>query len=266
MDATRRLALELGVRGLMNVQYAVKNGGVYVIEVNPRASRTVPFVSKAIGRPLAKLAALVMAGQTLKELGFTEEIVPTHYSVKEAVFPFVKFPGVDTLLGPEMKSTGEVMGIDSEFGRAYAKSQTQAGNTLPTSGTVLVSVRAEEHEAAVAPIRQLVEQGFRVIATEGTADALQAHGIEAQRVKKVHEGHTHTVDLIEAGEVDVVMNTVAPDPKSVGDSKSMRRAALLRGIPYFTTLAAMRAAAGGITALRLESIGVRSLQQIHART
>ncbi|MGH0036884.1 MAG: carbamoyl-phosphate synthase large subunit [Myxococcota bacterium] len=265
MEATRRLALELGVRGLMNVQYAVKDGGVYVIEVNPRASRTVPFVSKAIGRPLAKLAALVMAGQTLEELGFTEEIVPRHYCVKEAVFPFVKFPGVDTLLGPEMKSTGEVMGIDSDFGRAYAKSQTQAGNTLPTGGTVLVSVRTEEHEAAVEPIRQLVEQGFRVMATDGTADTLEAHGISAERVKKVHEGGVHTVDRIEAGEVDVVMNTVAPDPESISDSKSMRRAALLRGIPYFTTLAAMRAAAGGIAALRQESIGVRSLQEIHRR-
>jgi carbamoyl-phosphate synthase large subunit len=263
MDATRRLALALGVRGLMNVQYAVKDGGVYVIEVNPRASRTVPFVSKAIGRPLAKLAALVMSGKTLAELGFTEEIVPEHYSVKEAVFPFVKFPGVDTLLGPEMKSTGEVMGIDSDFGRAYAKSQTQAGNSLPTSGTVLVSVRTEEHEAVVAPIRQLVEEGFNVMATDGTADVLEAHGIRAERVKKVHEGSVHTVDRIENGEVDVVMNTVGPDPKAIGDSKSMRRAALLRGIPYFTTLAAMRAAAGAITAIRRESIGVRSLQAIH---
>jgi len=263
--ATHRLALELGVRGLMNVQYAVKDGEVYVIEVNPRASRTVPFVSKAIGRPLAKLAALVMAGSTLDELGFTEEVHPTHFSVKEAVFPFVKFPGVDTLLGPEMKSTGEVMGIDSDFGRAYAKAQIQAGNSLPTSGTVLVSVRSEEHQAAVAPVRKLVEMGFRVIATEGTARALEAQGITATRVKKVHEGSVHTVDLIEAGEVDVVMNTVAPDPKSVADSKSMRRAALLRGIPYFTTLAAMRAAAGAIHGLRQESIGVRSLQEIHRR-
>jgi carbamoyl-phosphate synthase large subunit len=265
LHATRKLALEIGVLGLMNVQYAVKSGELYVIEVNPRASRTVPFVSKAIGRPLAKLAALVMAGRSLEELGFTTEVVPRHFSVKEAVFPFVKFPNVDTLLGPEMKSTGEVMGIDSDFGRAYAKSQTQAGNHLPTRGTVLVSVRREEHESAVEPVRALVEIGFKVIATAGTADTLEAHGIAAERVKKVHEGKVHTVDRIEGGDVDLVMNTVAPDPKAIQDSYSMRRAALQRGIPYFTTLAAMRAGAGAILALQQGSIGVRSLQEIHAR-
>jgi carbamoyl-phosphate synthase large subunit len=263
--ATHRLALELGVRGLMNVQYAVKEGQVFVIEVNPRASRTIPFVSKAIGVPLAKLGALVMAGRSLEELGFTEEVRPAHFSVKEAVFPFVKFPGVDTLLGPEMKSTGEVMGIDSDFGRAYAKSQTEAGNSLPTGGTALVSVRKEHHEGVVEPVRQLVDCGFRVMATAGTADVLEAHGIEAERVNKVHEGKRHTVDCIEGGGIDMVMNTVAPDPKSVADSFSMRRAALMRGIPYFTTLAAMRAAAGAVCAMRNQTIGVRSLQEIHAR-
>jgi len=176
LDATRRLALELEVCGLMNVQYAVKGGELFVIEVNPRASRTIPFISKAINRPLAKLGALVMVGKTLEELDFTQEIVPRHYSVKEAVFPFVKFAGVDTLLGPEMKSTGEVMGIDSDFGRAYAKAQIQAGNSLPTGGCVLVSVRSEEHGAVVEPVRELVENGFEVIATEGTARCLRAHG------------------------------------------------------------------------------------------
>jgi carbamoyl-phosphate synthase large subunit len=263
--STRELALEIGVRGLMNVQYAVKDGEVYVIEVNPRASRTVPFVSKAIGRPLAKLAALVMIGRTLEELGFTEEIVPPHFSVKEAVLPFVKFPGVDTLLGPEMKSTGEVMGIDSDFGRAYAKSQIQAGNALPTSGRVLVSVRTGEHEAAVEPIRLLAECGFEVIATSGTAATLAEHGIEARAVNKFHEGSPHTVDLIDRGEVDLVINTVDAEAKAVADSFSMRRAALQRGIPYCTTLAAARASAGAIAELRSESIGVRSLQEIHAR-
>jgi carbamoyl-phosphate synthase large subunit len=223
----------------------------------------VPFVSKAIGRPLAKLAALVMAGQTLEELGFTEEIVPSHYSVKEAVFPFVKFPGVDTLLGPEMKSTGEVMGIDSDFGRAYAKAQIQAGNSLPSSGTVLVSVRTDDHKEAVGPIQELVANGFEVLATEGTAETLSEHGMTVKVVKKVHEGTPHTVDAIEAGEVSMVMNTTGVDPKSIGDSFSMRRAALQRGIPYCTTLAAMRASADAIKALRLESIGVRSLQEIH---
>ena len=158
LESTRKLALELGVRGLMNVQYAVKDGEVFVIEVNPRASRTVPFVSKAIGRPLAKLAALVMVGKTLEELGFTEEIWPQHFSVKEAVFPFVKFPGADTLLGPEMKSTGEVMGIDSDFGRAYAKAQIEAGNSLPTGGTVLVSVRDEDKARIGEAVRELADQ------------------------------------------------------------------------------------------------------------
>jgi carbamoyl-phosphate synthase large subunit len=263
LDATRRLALELGVRGLVNVQYAVKGGEVFVLEVNPRASRTVPFVSKAIGRPLAKLAALVMAGKTLEELGFTEEIWPRHFSVKEAVFPFVKFPGVDTLLGPEMKSTGEVMGIDSDFGRAYAKSQIQAGNSLPTAGTVLVSVRAEEHERIREPIAELVRQGFRVLATEGTARSLSEVGIQAERVNKVQQGSPHLVERIEAGDVHLVINTVGPEPQAIRDSRSMRRAALQRGVPYFTTLAGARAAAGAIRALRQGTIGVRSLQEIH---
>jgi carbamoyl-phosphate synthase large subunit len=263
LEATRRLALELGVRGLMNVQYAVKTGEVFVLEVNPRASRTVPFVSKAIGRPLAKLAALVMAGKSLEELGFTEAIWPKHFSVKEAVFPFVKFPGVDTLLGPEMKSTGEVMGIDSDFGRAYAKSQIQAGNSLPTSGTVLVSVRAEDHERIREPVAELARQGFRVLATEGTSRSLEAAGIRAERVNKVQEGSPHVVDRIEAGDVALVINTVSPEPQAVRDSRSIRRAALQRGVPYFTTLAGARAAAGAVRALRQGTIGVRSLQEIH---
>jgi carbamoyl-phosphate synthase large subunit len=263
-EATRLLALEIGVRGLMNVQYAVKDEQVYVIEVNPRASRTVPFVSKAIGRPLAKLAARVMAGETLEALDFTKPIVPKHFSVKEAVFPFVKFPGVDTLLGPEMKSTGEVMGIDSNFGRAFAKAQIEAGNSLPTEpGAVLVSVRAAEHELIVEPVKTLVELGFRVIATRGTAETLERLGVKAEVVKKVYEGSPHTVDKIEEGEVGLVVNTVESDPKSIEDSKSMRRAALMAGVPYCTTFAAFRASADAIAALRAESIGVRSLQQIH---
>jgi len=226
--ATRKLALEIGVLGLMNVQYAVKDEQIYVIEVNPRASRTVPFVSKAIGVPLAKLAALVMSGQDLESLGFTKEIVPTHFSVKEAVFPFVKFSGVDVLLGPEMKSTGEVMGIDSDFGRAFAKAQIQAGNSLPVKGTVLVSVRAEEHKLVRGPVQTLVDQGFSVIATSGTAKMLTEMGIEAEVINKVHEGSPHTADRIEAGDVALVINTVGPDPQAVEDSRSLRRAALLR--------------------------------------
>jgi carbamoyl-phosphate synthase large subunit len=263
MEATRKLALAIGVRGLMNVQFAVKDDQIFVIEVNPRASRTVPFVSKAIGVPLAKLAALVMAGSTLAELGFTEERVPTHYSVKEAVFPFVKFQGVDILLGPEMKSTGEVMGIDSDFGRAFAKSQIQAGNSLPTEGTVLVSVREEEHDRMIRAVQTLVQQGFRVIATTGTAKVLRSLGIEVESVNKVHEGSPHTADRIEAGDVALVINTVGPNPQAVEDSRSLRRAALMQGVPYCTTLAAARASADAIAALRAGSIGVRSLQEIH---
>ncbi len=262
--ATRKLALEIGVLGLMNVQFAVKDEQIYVIEVNPRASRTVPFVSKAIGKPLAKLAALVMTGKTLAELDFTSEIVPTYFSVKEAVFPFIKFAGVDVLLGPEMKSTGEVMGIDSEFGRAFAKAQIQAGNSLPTEGgTVLVSVRADEHERVYEPIKVLVDLGFDVLATRGTAAKLEGLGIEVETVNKVFEGKPHTADRVESGDVVLVINTVDSDPKSIEDSKSLRRAALLRGVPYCTTLAAARASAEAIKAMRAESIGVRSLQEIH---
>jgi len=263
--STRELALALGVLGLMNVQYAIKDDQVFVIEVNPRASRTVPFVSKAIGRPLAKLAALVMVGKSLDELGYTEEIVPSHFSVKEAVFPFMKFPGVDTLLGPEMKSTGEVMGIDSDFGRAFAKAQIQAGNSLPSRGTVLVSTRTGDQESVADAIRVLVDLGFRILATAGTAEALERHGIEAQKVNKAYESSPHTVDFIERGEVDLVITTVDADERAVKDSFSMRRAALQRGIPYCTTLAAARASASAIQALRAETIGVRSLQEIHAR-
>jgi len=262
--ATRRMALELGVIGLMNVQYAVKEGELYVIEVNPRASRTVPFVSKAIGKPLAKLAALVMAGKSLDELGFCEEIVPEYFSVKEAVFPFVKFPGVDTLLGPEMKSTGEVMGIDSDFGRAFAKAQIQAGNPLPESGCVLVSTRQSDRPGLAEAVGRLVGEGFRVMATQGTADSLEAAGIEVEVVNRVRDGSPHTVDAIASGRVDLVINTVDHDPESVKASFEIRRVALQRGVPYCTTLAAAQASAAAIVAQRRRSIGVRSLQEIHA--
>jgi carbamoyl-phosphate synthase large subunit len=263
LDSTRRIALELGVLGLMNVQYAVKGGELFVIEVNPRASRTIPFVSKAIGRPLAKLAALVMVGQSLDDLDFTEEIWPRHTSVKEAVFPFVKFPGADTLLGPEMKSTGEVMGIDSDFGRAYAKAQIEAGNDLPKDGTVLVSIRLEDRAPICEAIRELAAHGFRILATPGTADSLTALGVQAESVPKVGQGHPDVVERIEAGEVDLVINTVESDLTSIQDSASIRRSALLRGVPYYTTVAGSRAAIGAIRALQDQSIGVRSLQEIH---
>jgi len=263
VESTRRLALELGVVGLMNVQYAVKGKDVYVLEVNPRASRTVPFVAKAIGRPLAKLAALVMGGKTLEELGFTREIWPRHFSVKEAVFPFLKFPGVDTVLGPEMKSTGEVMGIDSDFGRAYAKAQIEAGNPIPATGRLFVSVRDEDQGRIAAPLREFADAGFEILATAGTAKALEAAGIAVETVAKVGEGSRDIVARIEAGEVDLVMNTVEADPRAVKDSFAIRRAALQRGLPYFTTFAAVRAAAGAVKALRQGTIGVRALQEIH---
>jgi carbamoyl-phosphate synthase large subunit len=263
VEATRQLALELGVCGLMNVQYAVKDKEVYVLEVNPRASRTAPFVSKAIGRPLAKLAALTMSGKTLAELDFTREIWPRHFSVKEAVFPFLKFPGVDTVLGPEMKSTGEVMGIDSDFGRAYAKSQIQAGNPIPERGRLFVSLRADDQRRAAGPIREFAEAGFKLLATAGTAQALEAAGLAVEVVAKVGEGAPSVVDRIEAGDVDLVINTVAADPRAVRDSFAIRRAALQRGLPYFTTFAALRAAAGAVHALRQGTIGVRSLQEVH---
>jgi len=263
VESTRRLALELGVVGLMNVQYAVKGKDVYVLEVNPRASRTVPFVAKAIGRPLAKLAALVMGGKTLEELGFTREIWPRHFSVKEAVFPFLKFPGVDTVLGPEMKSTGEVMGIDSDFGRAYAKAQIEAGNPIPASGRLFVSVRDEDQGRVVGPIREFAEAGFELLATAGTARALEAAGLPVVVVAKVGEGSPSIVDRIEAGEVDLVVNTVEAGPRAVKDSFAIRRAALQRGLPYFTTFAALRAAAGAVKALHQGTIGVRALQEVH---
>jgi carbamoyl-phosphate synthase large subunit len=263
VESTRRLALELGVVGLMNVQYAVKGKDVYVLEVNPRASRTVPFVAKAIGRPLAKLAALVMSGKTLEELGFVREIWPRHFSVKEAVFPFLKFPGVDTVLGPEMKSTGEVMGIDSDFGRAYAKAQIEAGNPIPASGTLFVSVRDEDQGRIAGPLREFAEASFRILATAGTAKALEAAGLAVETVAKVGEGERDVVERIEAGEIDLVMNTVEADPRALKDSFAIRRAALQRGLPYFTTFAAIRAAAGAVRALRHGTIGVRALQEVH---
>jgi carbamoyl-phosphate synthase large subunit len=263
--ATRELALELGVRGLMNVQYAVADDLVYVLEVNPRASRTVPFVSKAIGLPLAQLASRVMAGKKLAELGFSAEVEPSHVSVKDAVFPFVKFPGVDTLLGPEMKSTGEVMGIDREFGRAYAKAQRAAGMDLPTAGTLLVSLRDEDKGAALEVLRELDAEGFRLVATSGTATFLKNQGLTVESVNRAAEGPPSTVDLLRDGAVDlVIVTTQIGDADAVRDSKDMRRAALEQGVPYFTTVAGARAVAAAIRALRageVEPLALQDLQQ-----
>jgi carbamoyl-phosphate synthase large subunit len=261
--ATRALALELGVRGLMNVQYAVSGDQVYVLEVNPRASRTVPFVSKAIGVPLAQLAARVMAGKSLAELGFTAEVSTSHVSVKEAVFPFVKFQGIDTLLGPEMKSTGEVMGIDREVDRAYAKAQAAAGMALPLAGSVLVSVRDEDKPKILDPIRQLQDAGFKIVATHGTCAFLTARGVPADRVNKPSEGSPDTVSRIAERGIDLVIATTrAGDPTAVRESASMRRAALEHGVPYFTTVAGARAAAGAIRAVRAGEVAPIALQDL----
>jgi carbamoyl-phosphate synthase large subunit len=260
---TEAMANELKVRGLMNVQYAVAKGEVYVIEVNPRASRTVPFVSKAIGVPLAKVAARVMAGETLAEIGFTKEVIPEFFSVKESVFPFLKFPGVDTLLGPEMKSTGEVMGIDRHFGLAFAKAEVAAGNRLPREGVALVSVREEDREGVVEVAKKLVAAGMSLMATEGTAASLEAAGLSCRIVKKVYEGSPHTVDAILAGEVAIVFNTCG-SPKSITDSFSLRRATLEKGMPYFTTMAGAVAAAEAMLHLRDSSLSVTALQDFHS--
>jgi carbamoyl-phosphate synthase large subunit len=262
---TGALARELGVVGLMNVQFAVKESVVYILEVNPRASRTVPFVSKAIGRPLAKIAARVMVGRTLRELGFTSEIVPRHVSVKEAVFPFLKFPGVDTLLGPEMKSTGEVMGIDGSFGMSFAKAEIGAGTLLPLSGKVFISVLDADKPAALEIARRLLRCGFQLIATSGTAAFLERAGLSVERVNKVREGSPHNVDRLNQGDIAMVINTPEGVVASL-DSFSIRRTALERQVPYFTTIAGAAAAAEGIEMLRQGALSVRALQDYHAQS
>jgi carbamoyl-phosphate synthase large subunit len=266
IDEIRRqmvaLALELGVVGLMNAQFAVKDEIVYVLEVNPRGSRTVPFVSKAIGVPLAKLAMKVMLGRTLDELGFTVSLSPRHLSVKEAVFPFTKFAGVDVLLGPEMKSTGEVMGIDSDFGWAFVKSQAGAGAMLPTAGTAFISVKQEDRALACDVAARLGRLGFRITATSGTAEYLREHGMVVDTVNKVQEGRPHIVDHIKNGDVALVINTVKT-AAAQADSLSIRREALHKGVPYATTMRGALAAVMGIEALLKKGLAIRSLQEYH---
>jgi len=256
---TKIMALELNVKGLMNVQYAVKDNDIYILEVNPRASRTSPFVSKATGRPLAKIAARVMAGKTLAELGVTEEIIPTHISVKESVFPFAKFPGVDTLLGPEMKSTGEVMGIGDTFAKAYAKAQSGAGVKLPASGKVFISVKDEDKKLIVSAAKRLYDQGFELVATRGTASFLEEKGIPVQVVNKVMEGRPHIVDAIKNNEIRMVINTTL-GAQAVADSFSIRRETLIHNIAYYTTASGARAAVDGIIATAQSKLEVKSIQ------
>ena len=256
---TRALALALNVVGLMNVQFAVKDGDIYVLEVNPRASRTVPFVSKASARPLAKIAARCMAGTSLSQQGANHERIPPFYSVKEAVFPFIKFPGVDTVLGPEMKSTGEVMGIGGSFGEAFGKAQKAVGLDIPRGGRALLSLKTDDHAEAIEVARYLSGAGFELLATEGTAATLDAAGLAVERVNKVKEGRPHVVDKIKNDEFDLIINTTA-GKQSLGDSYTIRREALLHKVTYFTTLAGARAAveahkaAGAITVHRLQQL------------
>jgi carbamoyl-phosphate synthase large subunit len=259
---TAALAMELGVVGLMNAQFAVRGGHLYVLEVNPRGSRTVPFVSKAIGVPLAKLAMKVMMGKTLEALGFTEAPTLRHVAVKEAVFPFTKFAGVDVLLGPEMKSTGEVMGIDDDFGWAFAKSQAGAGVPLPCGGKVVLSVKDHDKPAALEVARRLRRLGFLLEATRGTAAYFQRHGVEVEPVNKVTEGRPHIVDHIKNGEISLVVNTVGSE-SSQADSASIRREALQKGLPYCTTMPGARAAVMGMEAALRKGLTIRSLQEYH---
>ena len=256
---TRLLGKALNVKGLMNIQFAVRDGEVFILEVNPRASRTVPFVSKVIGVPLANLAARIMIGKSLQDLRFTEQVVPEHVAVKEAVFPFIKFPGVDCLLGPEMRSTGEVMGIDADFPLAYAKAQLAAGVHMPLGGTALLSIK-DRDKAAVAPIAaHLVEMGFTILATGGTQKFLGERGIPADFVRKVREGRPHVVDAIINGGVQLVINTVE-GTKSIQDSYTIRRSAVDRNVAYFTTIPGARAVGLGIQALRKKDWDVKALQ------
>ena len=254
------LALAIGVRGLMNIQFAVKGEDIYLLEVNPRASRTVPFVSKATSRPLAKIGARCMTGISLEDQGITGEIIPEYYSVKEAVFPFIKFPGVDPVLGPEMKSTGEVMGVGKTFGEAFDKAQKAAGADIPEKGRAFISVRDIDQPRVVEVARYLAGHGFEILATRGTAKIIEAAGVKVRQVNKVREGRPHIVDMIKNDEIDIVINTTE-GKRSLKDSYTIRREALLHKVTNFTTLAAAKAA---VEAHRADNeVTVYKLQDLH---
>ncbi|GHD74439.1 carbamoyl-phosphate synthase large subunit [Vogesella fluminis] len=259
---TEAMARALNVVGLMNVQFAIQKDTIYVLEVNPRASRTVPFVSKVTGAPLAKIAARTMAGISLIEQGFTKEVIPPYYAVKEAVFPFIKFPGVDTILGPEMKSTGEVMGVGRTFAEAFVKGQLAAGDRLPRTGKVFLSLRESDKEGGIEVARELQKLGFGVCATRGTAKAMADAGIVVQVVNKVNEGRPHIVDMIKNGEIDVLVNTVDEKRKAIQDSHAIRRSALQMRVPQYTTLAGAKAVCVGLS--HVDDFDVYSVQQLHA--
>jgi carbamoyl-phosphate synthase large subunit len=263
-EYTVQLARALNVVGLMNVQFAVHSGTVYVLEVNPRASRTVPFVSKATGVPLAKIAAKLMVGRKLREMNLPAELKTEQYCVKSPVFPFARFPGVDTILGPEMKSTGEVMGVDDTFGKAYVKAQISAGSVLPESGVAFISVNQHDKRLIAKIAADLIQMGFRIIATRGTAQVLRNASVEVETVYKVNEGRPHIVDYIKSGKVDLIINTPL-GKESFFDEKSIRRVAIHYRIPCITTIAGATAAVAGIRALQKESLGVHCLQEHHGR-
>jgi carbamoyl-phosphate synthase large subunit len=262
---TALMSRALNVVGLMNVQFAIQNGNVFVLEVNPRASRTVPYVSKATGLPLAKIAARAMLGSSLDQQNIGNEISPPYYSVKEAVFPFVKFPGVDTILGPEMKSTGEVMGVGESFAEAFVKSQLGAGVKLPTSGCAFISVKNSDKPAMVEIARMLHELGFKILASRGTAAAISASGIPAATVNKVTEGRPHVVDMIKNGDVQFVINTVEEKRSAITDSRSIRTTALASRVTTYTTIAGARAAVEGIRHLADATLTVIDVQTMHKK-
>ena len=260
MEQAKKMAYGLNVIGLMNTQFAIQNNDIYILEVNPRASRTVPFVSKATGIPLAKIAARVMVGESLKQIGITEQVIPPYYSVKEAVFPFIKFPGADPILGPEMKSTGEVMGVGKTFGEAYAKAQLAESVILPLKGTALMSVRNRDKDEVIKLAKILVQRGFSLVATHGTAKSLAEAGIECKRVNKVREGRPHIVDMIKNAEIDLIVNTTE-GKRAILESSSIRAEAVKKQITYYTTLGAAIA-----TCEALEHINdseVNRLQDLH---
>ena len=257
---TIELAKALKVVGLMNIQFAVQGDQVYILEANPRASRTVPFVSKAIGYPLAKIASRVMSGKSLAELNFTTEIIPTHISVKEAVLPFDKFPGTDMILGPEMRSTGEVMGIDTTFGAAYAKAEIGASQRLPQSGTVFVSTNDRDKTLVVPVVREFITLGFKIMATQGTRKVLQENGLDVDLVFKLHEGRPHVLDAIKNGQIQLIINTPSSEENAQSDGKSIRRSALMYKIPIVTTIAGAKATAAAIASIQTKPLSVRALQ------
>jgi carbamoyl-phosphate synthase large subunit len=262
-EYTFTLARELKVVGLMNVQYTVKNDIIYCLEVNPRASRTIPFVSKATGIPWAKVATKIIIGRKIKELGLPRELEIKHIAVKESVFPFKRFPGVDTILGPEMKSTGEVMGIDTTFGIAFAKAQLSADQFLPLKGRAFVSVKNKDKRSILYIVKKLVDLGFEIVATEGTADALRKNDIEVKQIFKVSEGRPNVVDLIKGGQIDLIINTPSTGRIPKKDEVSIRSTAVAYNIPIITTVSGASAAVNAIEAMIKKKFRVKCLQEYH---